>query len=571
MYTEELGFQKEPFSPTADVEFFYAAPTYRAAYERLVFGIQNRKGLLALLGEAGTGKTTLLRWLMHNIEPNVQFVYFFNTNLTFEEMLIFVCDDLGLPAEGVDRVTKIKSLYNFLHTQFENGGTGVFLIDEAQNLSDEFLEHLRLLSNAETAGEKLLQIVLVGQPELERKLSHHHLRQLKQRITTYCRLKPLDAQEVGPFINHRLQVAGYTGEPLFPGEVIQRIAHYSHGIPRLINTLCENTLIALHATGQTVASVQLIDEMADELNLSADQATPNQAPPRFTDQTNTGRPASSLPPLLRPAPTTKTETDEQAWATAVPPKPLLHPDDQAVSPAHSFPYFPQPSVQLEGRRRSYFRTSVWAGGALLLFLVLLGGARALLDVTPAAPPPVALQETTLAFSPALPPDHLLGPPSKTASLSGPSSHEAADSQRGGLVRLASDATVSDIVFATYGSYSALAFDLVREFNPHIPDLDRTVAGETLWFPPLGQDTLVRRQPDGSYLLVLKSFFSLADAQRYVRTVQADGYTVNILPQDISANQTLYRVQLQGLQTQEDAQQAWKLLSSQTTISTLSTM
>ena len=119
--------------------------------------------------------------------------------------------------------------------------------------------------------------------------------------------------------------------------------------------------------------------------------------------------------------------------------------------------------------------------------------------------------------------------------------------------------------------SALAFDLVREFNPHIPNLDRTVAGETLWFPPLGQDTLVRRQPDGSYLLVLKSFFSLADAQRYVRTLQAPDYTVNILPQDISANQTLYRVQLQGLQTQEDARQAWKLLSSQTTISTLSAM
>ena len=364
MYTEELGFQKEPFSPTADVEFFYSAQIYRTAYERLVFGIQNRKGLLALIGEAGTGKTTLLRWLMRNIEPNVQFVYFFNTNLTFEEMLIFVCDDLGLPAEGVDRVTKIKSLYNFLHTQFENGGTGVFLIDEAQNLSDEFLEHLRLLSNAETAGEKLLQIVLAGQPELERKLSHPHLRQLKQRITTYCRLKPLDAQEVDPFINHRLQVAGYTGASLFPREVTQRIAHYSHGIPRLINTLCENTLIALHATGQTVASVQLIDEVADELHLSSDQATPDKAAHRFTDQTNTGRPASFLPPLPRPAPTIKTRTDEQAWATAVPPKPLLHPDDQTLSPAHSFPYFPQPSVQLEGLRRRYFRTSVRTGGAL---------------------------------------------------------------------------------------------------------------------------------------------------------------------------------------------------------------
>ena len=272
---------------------------------------------------------------MHNIEPNVQFVSFFNTDLTFEEMLTFVSEDLGLPTEGVDRVTKIKNLYNFLHAQFENGGTGVFLIDEAQNLSDEFLEHLRLLSNAETAGEKLLQIVLVGQPELEHKLSHHHLRQLKQRITTYCRLKPLDAQEVSPFINHRLQVAGYTGEPLFPLEVTQRVAHYSHGIPRLINTLCENTLIALHATGQTVASMQLIDKIADELQLSSDQATPDKAAPRFIDQTNAGRPASSQPPLLHPAPTTKTWTDEQAWATPVPPKPLLHPDDQALSPAHA--------------------------------------------------------------------------------------------------------------------------------------------------------------------------------------------------------------------------------------------
>jgi len=234
-----------------------------------------------------------------------------------------------------------------------------------------------------------------------------------------------------------------------------------------------------------------------------------------------------------------------------------------------------------------------------------GRARALLDGTPAAPARAALQETVPAFSSAFPPDyqpedqrltqtgqtftpaqqrekddsrrstiqHLVqdsqdqqgsqapaSTPVEIASLS------TAGSQRGGLVQLTSGVTVSDIVRDTYGSYTVLAFDLVREFNPHITDLGRTVTGETLWFPPLAEDTLMRRQPDGSYVLVLKSFFSLADAQRYVRAVQADDYTAKILPQDIPANRMLYRVQLQGLQTQKEAQKAWKLFSSQTTMS-----
>ena len=188
MYNAHFGFREKPFAVTPDPRFFFGSPIYREAYAGLVLGIRERKGFIVMTGEVGTGKTLLLRMLMNNLEATVRFVFIYNTTLTFEEVLSFTCEELGLPGERRGRLEQIQVLNRFLIEQLSKGGTAALLIDEAQHLSEEALENLRLLSNLETGTEKLLQIVLVGQPELQQKLARPELRALKQRVSVQCQL-----------------------------------------------------------------------------------------------------------------------------------------------------------------------------------------------------------------------------------------------------------------------------------------------------------------------------------------------------------------------------------------------
>ena len=274
MYTDYFGFREKPFSITPDPRFFYTNPRYQKAYASLLYGIHERRGFIVLTGEIGTGKTTLLRRLMENMEPHIHFVFFDNTTLTFEEILDFFCQELGLPTKETGRIYKIQRLHRFLLDQLAAGETVVLLIDEAQNLGEEVLESLRLLSNLETSTEKLLQIVIVGQPELETKLDRYELRQLKQRIAIQCRLERLDDEEVGPFIHYRLSAVGYKRQQLFVPDAIQEIAYYSKGFPRLINILCDNALLVAYATSQKRITTDIVREVAEDLRLEGHRGNP---------------------------------------------------------------------------------------------------------------------------------------------------------------------------------------------------------------------------------------------------------------------------------------------------------
>src|SRR5262247_693625 len=239
MYNSHFGFLESPFSVTPDPRYFYTNPVYLEAFATLRYGIEAKKGFIVITGEVGTGKTTLLRKLLHNLEDTVHSVFIFHTYPSFPELLQFTLHDLGLAPKNTSKVTMLQELGDYLIQQHQRGHTVAALIDEAQNLNDAVLEDLRLLSNFETTREKLLQIVLVGQPELEAKLERPELRQLKQRIAIRCRLDHLKARNVGPFIYHRLRIAGCERQDLFTPEAIQRITVYSKGIPRLINTICD--------------------------------------------------------------------------------------------------------------------------------------------------------------------------------------------------------------------------------------------------------------------------------------------------------------------------------------------
>ena len=268
MYNDFFGFRVAPFSVTPDPDLYYTNAIYQEAFASLQYGIEEKKGFIVITGEVGTGKTTLLHKLLHTLGPNVHSVFIFNTQINFDELLRLALEDLGLPRTSNDRVTLIETLNQYLIGRVKEGDITCLLIDEAQNLSVETLEGLRLLSNLETDKEKLLQIVLMGQPELEKKIEQPALRQLKQRVALQCRLTALERTEVEFYIDFRLKAAGYEGHNLFTAGAVDRIAFYSDGLPRLINIICDNALLTTYALSQKEVSADIIKEVAFDLRLT---------------------------------------------------------------------------------------------------------------------------------------------------------------------------------------------------------------------------------------------------------------------------------------------------------------
>jgi general secretion pathway protein A len=278
MYDKHFGFTEPPFSVTPDPRFLYNSQLYQEAFAVLRYGIEARKGFIVITGEAGTGKTTLLRMLMHSLSSNVHTAFIFNPRLRFTELLRTMLNDLGITVAADDRLTMMGRLNDYLIEQVKGGEVVAVLIDEAQDLSDEMLEELRLLSNLETDKEKLLQIVLMGQPELEWKLDRPELRQLKQRVAMRGRLLPLSRHDVGLYIASRLKTAGYGGKELFAPGVVDKIARYSRGIPRIINVICDNALLTAYAASSKQVSAAMIEEVARDLRLAESAAVVKETP-----------------------------------------------------------------------------------------------------------------------------------------------------------------------------------------------------------------------------------------------------------------------------------------------------
>ena len=266
MYEEFFQLTRKPFDLVPNPDFLFLSRSHKKAMTYLDYAVQERTGFILLTGEIGSGKTTLIRDLIKKHHGDIVLSKIFNTMVNSEQLIAMINDDFGIVGKGSDKTALLRDLNDFLIDQFAKGNKPVLIIDEAQNLTPEILEEIRMLSNLETDNAKLLQIILVGQPELRDTLASPELMQLRQRISCYCHIKPLTRDEVEQYILHRLEIAGNREAIVFPPQVVALIWQYSRGIPRLINIFCDFLLLSAFAEGVKEVSFELAHEIVGDLD-----------------------------------------------------------------------------------------------------------------------------------------------------------------------------------------------------------------------------------------------------------------------------------------------------------------
>ena len=317
MYKQYFGLARNPFEISPDPFFYHPTPRHNEALANLHYGVGRRKGFIVITGEVGTGKTLLVRCLLSELRKNnVAFGYVFNPLLPVVEFFQYIMADLGLPYSGRTKTEMLLDLNRFLIQRHARGLITALVVDEAQALRAELLEEIRLLTNLETSQQKLLQIVLMGQPELEMVLDSPELRQLKQRVALRCQLQPLDLAQTHAYILSRLERAGAPPDKeIFSDEALNKIFEYSRGIPRIINNLCENSMVSAFANEKRPVTGEMITEVATDFRLIS-PALPEDSPLSLAarEENNEGL-LRSLFRMLRDNP--ELQTDKSIEATAV--------------------------------------------------------------------------------------------------------------------------------------------------------------------------------------------------------------------------------------------------------------
>jgi len=266
MYTSFFGLTCNPFQLTPDPEFLFLSREHKKALIFLNYGISSNTGFILITGEVGTGKTTLLRKILKGLPKDIKVARVNNTLVTSEQLISMINDDFGIETKGKDKTRMLRDLSDFIINQYAQGFRTALIIDEAQNLSSELLEEIRLLSNLETDKEKLLQIILLGQPELKVTLAAPALRQLRQRISISCHINPFDRTESEEYVLHRLEIAGNREAVSFLDGALDALHAATRGIPRLINIFCDFLLLGAFTEGSKEISADLVREVATDLD-----------------------------------------------------------------------------------------------------------------------------------------------------------------------------------------------------------------------------------------------------------------------------------------------------------------
>lgn len=341
MLLEYYGLREQPFGITPDPSYLYASRTHSEALTSLSYGIADNRGFFALVAEPGMGKTTLLYRLLEELRDTTRTVLVFQTQCTSRELIEYILQELGVDTRGMGLVEMHGRLNEILFDELLDGKRFVLVVDEAQNLDDTVLETVRMLSNFETHNTKLLQIILAGQPQLAEKLSQPRLSQLRQRISVLNHLDQFTEEETGLYIEHRLKVAGYSGEPVFDPGAIQWIAQESHGIPRNINNICYNSMLLAYNRRLRYVTPEIVKEAAAGLDIAALASHAN----RVAETVPAPAPPASAPPPPPVAGPSATFPAQGISKTSIPP---------AKKPAP--PAAPTPGANPKDRRGNSFLT-----------------------------------------------------------------------------------------------------------------------------------------------------------------------------------------------------------------------
>ena len=505
MYNRYFGFLESPFSISPNPLFFYANAVYREAYANLRYGIEAKKGFICITGEVGTGKTMLLRKLMRSFDNTIHFVFIFNPNLTFDQLLHAILHDLSLQTQTSDRLAMFEELNDYLIEQLKKKHVVCLLVDEVQNLSNESLEGLRLLSNLETDKDKLLQIVMMGQPEFKARLDQPNLRQIKQRITLQSEIGPLKDEEIASYINSRLQSAGYKGKDLFHREAIQKIALYSKGIPRLINVICDNALLTAFAASQKTVSAAVILDVVKDLNINRQAAEPKK--------TLTISPVSVVPDTIIKVATERSRPQRLTY-TMVGTSLVMLGFALAFVVTEPQSFFRKTTRPLEATIQNLHKTVLPITSQNTIQKITNVGA----DIT-------VHKDSKINFKWKKP------------------------------IIIQYGSTIYEIALNTYGANAILGMDLIKEFNPAIKDLNWVTSGQQLVLPDLTQETLTQKQGDGSYRLIVASYINRTDADELANRIRREGYRAIITATKVSNNLVLHRLEIDDLKTLGAANQS----------------
>ncbi len=516
MYTRFYGFSEKPFNVTPDPKFLFLTESHRKALEAVFYGIGERKGFVSVSGEAGTGKTTILHHILDTLDKSIKTVFISQTQVTPKQLLKEITQKIGLAPRDQSKISLIRQLNEHLLSTLSQEGNLAILIDEAQNLSLEVLEELRMLSNLETPNSKLIQIVFVGQPELETKLNSRELRQLKQRIAIRSQIRPLTADESRQYIDHRLRLVGKSAGEIFSPEAVTLIVRHAEGIPRTINLLCDNALLIGYRRKERRIPVATGKEVLSDRGMGAEEK-----------------------------------------------------EKGGLSAKIGLPALP------EARIKKSYDKAVYLGipMAMVLAFVFLAGMGHLSLISEKANFLFAKNEAVATSEKGIPADPILAetpnPPPPQSALSEKSGAETAvlgenarppappPSVRGGKPEMQAATvekgeTLYSVLRKHYDYANTTLLDYVLSVNPEISDPHRLKPGTRIWIPALAEESLIRPSTRGDFQIHLVTFAKKEFAEKFKRPKALEGMTLQTEGCSVSSPEIWYRVFATGYKSKEEA-------------------
>jgi type II secretory pathway predicted ATPase ExeA/phage tail protein X len=542
MYTEFFGFTDKPFNVTPDPKYLYLSPSHQEALASMIYGIRERRGFVSIIGEVGTGKTTLLHTLFNELDKDIATVFIFNTRINFNQLLHNILIELELTPKSNNKSELLHQLNDHLIKKLSLGENVALIIDEAQNLPSTVLEELRMLSNLETAREKLLQIILVGQPELDTKLRSPHLRQLKQRIGINCYLTPLNHEERKKYILHRLTIAASKDDNIFSEEAIKLICKHSRGIPRIINILCDNALLSAYGKEMKKIDTDIVEEIISDYERST---IPVNEKDESLHPVQEGKKSLSTPGRKNVVNSlawfTKSRLAVSSFISAILVLLILGVLAYSVKPDSLNQFinslFADLSNSWQKDERSIEKATVKnkTNNPQEPSVSTIKKMNAQdLDVN--APPKAIVADKPIIEK--LPPSKQIpsslgNEPTPFDPISMKKSYKTVLAKEGDIV--------SSLVLKEYGILSDTICDIVKRANPEIEDLDQISIGQKIILPNLDIDNMIVEVGKGVFSVHIASFSSYDDAKQYFKKSAMEKLPISISPVKITGRKLWYRV------------------------------